>query len=440
MEKMVNSDKKHVVILGGGIAGLATSYFLKNAGIDSTIYEAMDGLGGLCRSFSIDDFVFDYGGHCSFTRNDEARRIIEKQCEIQKCVSGVLNYSKGTWIKNPVQNNLCVLSTSEKIAIIKDMIEKEDSGEYRNYREWLFGKYGKSFAENYPCKYTRKYWTTDAENLEVDWIGPRMYVPTIEEALYGAFETDTKPVHYSGEIRYPKEGGFERFTSNLYGYANAVECNQRVTEINCSEKSITLNGKRKVYYDYLVSTLPLNKMKDVFWKAPIEVIHACEQLKNTTLVLVSMGIQGELNLPEGFYVYDEDMITVRGYSTSKFGCGSAPEGFYTLQLETYYSDYKPLEQPLDIIKEKMIDECVQMGIFKRENIVVSKVDYIEYANVIYAHGIAQYRKQIHDFMKKNDVYYTGRFADWEYIWVDQTIMSAKNMTEALIERIYNNAG
>ena len=439
MEKMVDDKEKRVVILGGGMAGLAVSYFLKQAGIKSSIYEEQNRVGGLCRSFDIDGFIFDYAGHCSFTKNEEIRKIIEKEIKIQKCVSSAVNYDRGIWIKNPAQINLCVLPTDEKISIIRDMIDKQDKGEYANYKEWLDAKYGNCFSEKYPCKYTRKYWTTDAENLEIEWIGPRMYVPTIEEVLYGAFEKDTKSVHYSGEIRYPADGGFERFTRNLCGFADITECGKKVTEINYSEKSITLNNHKKVNYDYLVSTLPLDSMKDVLWNVPNDIYYACEQLKHTSLLLVSLGLRGSLKVPEGFYIYDEELTTVRGYSTSMFGKGSAPEGYCTLQLETYFSEYKPIEQPIENIKEKMINECINMGIFKREDIIVSKVDYLEYANVIFSKGVYRHRKRIHDFMRKNNIYYAGRFADWEYMWVDQTIMSAKKMAEELIERIHQDA-
>lgn len=434
MEKMVGQRKEKVVILGGGIAGIAASYYLKEQGIKSVILERSNCDGGLCGSFEIDGFWFDYGGHASFTKDEEVRHILEKDVNIQKGISSAINYDKGRWIKHPVQNNLAALPTSEKIRIISDMVNRNDNGVYRNYKEWLVSKYGRYFAENFPCKYTRKYWTTDAENLETKWIGPRMYTPTLEEVLYGAFETDTTPVHYSGELRYPIKGGFKRFLDK-FSSDYKMEFNQEITQINAGEKYVETNGIEKIYYDYLISTLPLDKTGQLFIGAPNKVIEACENLKHTSLVLVSLGIKGEIEIPDAFYVYDEDIIVSRGYSTSKFGRENAPEGNSTLQLEVYFSPFKPLTESIEEIKRKVIEQCMEMEVIKKEDILVSDVRLIEYANVIFTQGIYDNREVVHAYLNNNNVYYAGRFADWDYLWVDQTILSAKKMVNNLVARI-----
>lgn len=434
MEEMVDLRKEKVIILGGGIAGLCASFFLYEADIESVVFECSDTPGGLCKSFNIDGFWFDYGPHASFTKNKEIQNIFEEGVEIQTNVSSAVNYYKGIWIKNPVQNNLSVLPTSEKIKIILDMVRRNDSGQYNNYMEWLTSKYGEYFAENFPGRYTKKYWTIDAENLGTNWIGPRMYIPTLEEVLYGAFETSTKSVHYSGEIRYPINGGFGKFVERFIRSSN-IECNQTITKIDVENKYIEVNKKDKIYYDYLISTLPLDKTGELYKPITNEVIEACRRLNHTSLVLVSLGLKGKIEVPETFYVYDEEMIMARGFSTCKYSKGSAPDDASTLQLEIYFSPFRPLTQDLNEIKEKTIEQCIEMKIMKRENIVVSDVRLVEYANVIFTKDINDNREIVHSYLNSNDVYYAGRFADWDYMWVDQTILSAKNMVNKLVERI-----
>ena len=437
MEKMVDRNREKVVILGGGIAGLATAYFLGAAGIESTIFEGQDRPGGLSKSFDIDGFWFDYGAHASFTKDEEVKQLLENGVDIQKNVSSAINYSKGIWIKNPVQMNLFPLPTSEKIQIIIDMMNRSDGGNYCNYKEWLVAKYGRYFAEEFPCRYTRKYWTTDAENLETSWIGPRMYVPTLEEVLYGAFETATKSVHYSGEIRYPLEGGFGRFVDKFVNSSN-IKCNYIVTKVNVSEKYVEFNTGEKLHYDYLVSTLPLDQTGEIFTPSSKEVVDACKKLSHTSMVLVSLGIKGKLDVPETFYVYDEDIMITRGFSTSKYGMKSAPKGHNTLQLEIYYSEFHPLTMSLEEIKQRVIDECAAMEIIKKDDIMVSDVRKVEYANVIFKPDIYDNKKILHNYLMDNVIYFAGRFADWDYMWVDQTIISVQKMTTKLIERIKRN--
>jgi hypothetical protein len=55
-----------------------------------------------------------------------------------------------------------------------------------DYEGWLRRAYGDTFAETFPMQYGLKYHTTPMANLTTDWLGPRMYRPSLEEALRGA--------------------------------------------------------------------------------------------------------------------------------------------------------------------------------------------------------------------------------------------------------------
>ena len=50
-----------VVIIGGGISGLATAYFLYQFGIRSTIIEKSDRLGGLIQTDTVEGCVLEAG-------------------------------------------------------------------------------------------------------------------------------------------------------------------------------------------------------------------------------------------------------------------------------------------------------------------------------------------------------------------------------------------
>lgn len=45
----------------------------------------------------------------------------------------------------------------------------------------------------------------------------------------------------------------------------------------------------------------------------------------------------------------------------------------------------------------------------------------------YTQNRKQNIKIIHNFLKKNDIYPAGRFEAWEYLWMDQAILSGKNV-------------
>ena len=62
-----------VIVVGGGLAGLATAHFLGD--IPHLVLESEDAPGGLCRSRSIDGFVFDYTGHLLHMRDPRALAV-----------------------------------------------------------------------------------------------------------------------------------------------------------------------------------------------------------------------------------------------------------------------------------------------------------------------------------------------------------------------------
>ncbi|HEV7500039.1 MAG TPA: FAD-dependent oxidoreductase, partial [Vicinamibacteria bacterium] len=52
-----------VVVLGGGVAGLAAGYYLTRAGFPVTVIERGPVVGGLCGSFQSHGFTLDHGPH-----------------------------------------------------------------------------------------------------------------------------------------------------------------------------------------------------------------------------------------------------------------------------------------------------------------------------------------------------------------------------------------
>ena len=64
---MLNTRHKEVtLIVGAGITGLTAAYFLSKGGERCLLLEKEEDIGGLCRSYKLDDIIFDLGPHLFF--------------------------------------------------------------------------------------------------------------------------------------------------------------------------------------------------------------------------------------------------------------------------------------------------------------------------------------------------------------------------------------
>lgn len=69
-----NSDAE-VVIVGAGLAGLATARHLAAAGVSAKVYEASDDVGGRVRTDLVDGYVLDRGFAVFIEGYPEQRRM-----------------------------------------------------------------------------------------------------------------------------------------------------------------------------------------------------------------------------------------------------------------------------------------------------------------------------------------------------------------------------
>ena len=224
-----------VIVIGAGIAGLSAAYKLKKQGIDCTILEERATYGGLLDALNYNGFHFDRAVHVSFADQKEVRAVFDKTPYLTH-TSTPKNWDRQYWLTHPVQNNLFPLPEVEKKELIKSFSERPDH-EIENYGQWLDYQYGQLIAERYPKKYTRKYWTVEADALGTDWIGRRMSRPTLEQILKGAESQDTEHVYYLKELRYPQKGGYKAFLDPVIAEANVLY-EQKVVNIDLEKNRL----------------------------------------------------------------------------------------------------------------------------------------------------------------------------------------------------------
>src|SRR5215470_1612961 len=249
---------RNVVVLGSGMAGFGAAYRLHAEGITPVLYDKNDYYGGHTASFrNAAGFLFDVGPHISFTKDPRIQELFADSVDqkYETLPISLNNYWNGYWPKHPVQLNLHGLPEETVVKVISDFVEERQKPEpvVDNYGDWLLSSFGRAFAENFPMKYTRKYHTTPAENMSIDWLGPRIYRPNLEEVLRGALSPSAPQVHYITHFRYPSAGGFVNYLNKFVPLGN-LKLNHKLVSVNPRSRELRFGNGHVTRYDSLVSS------------------------------------------------------------------------------------------------------------------------------------------------------------------------------------------
>jgi protoporphyrinogen oxidase len=436
-----------IVVLGSGMAGFGAAHRLHAEGITPTMYDKNSYHGGHTASFRFESgFLFDLGPHISFSKDPRIQQLFAESVnqEFETIQISLNNYWRGYWPKHPVQLHLHGLPEDTIVKVINDFVESRNAPDQpiHNYADWLYASFGKTFAEQFPMQYTRKYHLTPAENMSTDWLGPRIYRPSLEEVLRGAISPTAPDVHYITHFRYPKEGGFINYLKKFVPMGN-LNLDHEVVAIDPKGKTVTFANGHVAKYDGLVSSVPLPEMIRMIKDAPQDVVAASQLLACSTCVLVNIGVnRADLSNAHMTYFYDEDICFTRLGFPHMLTPRNAPEGTGNIQAEVYFSSkYKPLTASPDTLIEPVIRDLRKCGLLRENDQVMFKnAMLLKYANIIFDLDRAAALKTVHAYLDDLGIAYCGRYGDWGYMWTDESFISGEKAADRLLSALLSKAG
>lgn len=430
----------NIVVLGTGMAGFGAAYRLHAENIAPVMYDKNDYYGGHTTSFRYESgFLFDVGPHISFTKDPRIQDLFADSVDqrYETIQINLNNYWRGYWPLHPVQLHLYGLPEDLIVKVIGDFVEEHYAPErpVNNYADWLYASFGRTFAENFPMQYTRKYHLTTAENMSTDWLGPRIYRPSLEEVLRGALSASAPQVHYITHFRYPSDGGFMRYLKKFVPLGN-LKLNHEVVSIDPRRRELKFSNGSVTSYDALVTSVPLPDMIRMIDGAPSDVVDASRRLACSTCVLVNIGVNREdLSQAHMTYFYDEDICFTRLGFPHMLSALNAPPGTGSIQAEVYFSDkYKPLTGSAEDWIEPVIKDLHRCGILRENDKILSrKAMLLPYANVIFDLDRADAVKTVHAYLDDLRIAYCGRYGDWGYMWTDESFKSGEVAAERALQ-------
>jgi len=429
-----------VTVLGGGISGLAVSYYLGPG--RSIVYEADAHYGGHVYSEEQDGFVWDDGPHVSYTKNEYIQQLFAELVggQFEEVQAEVVNYYHGHWIDHPAQSNLHQIPEPLRTQCLNSFLESRvqnpaEQAPPANYEEWIRRAFGRVFADSFPAVYTRKYWTREPADLGIDWIGKRVYYPKVEDVTAGAKGPLGRSTYWVNLWRYPSTGGFYTYTHKLAEGAR-IEYGKKLVSINFGKRQLVFQDGTRATYEKLVSTLPLPTLIGCAEDAPSDVRDAASLLMATRLFLVRVAANHPSVRKEPWlYVYDADKISTRVSIQENFSPHNAPKGKTALSVEVCGSSARPLPTDQKAMAEQVQDELIEMGLLEGRAAVHSvTIRYCPWGQVVYDHNRRPALDRINKFLESFGVIRAGRYAQWGYMMTHDCVLRGKKIAEHLADR------
>lgn len=423
-----------IVILGAGLAGLSAAYHLKE---DYEIFEKEDKVGGLCRSIQTDGYIFDYGPHILFPKDEYVARLIQrlldKNLHIQSREAWIYHKFCDVYTRFPFQFHLYGLP----VPVVKDCIlgffntlKKKDK-KPKHYEEWIIWNFGEGIARHLMIPYAKKIWTISPRSMNFEWVWNRVPRLSMDDLLEGALHDNPRLFGFNTEFWYPIHGGIEGLPVSFLTRVKNIQLKREARKVYLRKKCIEFSNGTRVYYEKLISTLPLPQIIKLIDEAPPEVTRASQELMHNSVYCVNLGVLREkISRYHYIYFYEPDFVFHRISFPMNLSTHTTPEGHSSVTTEISYSEHKRIRK--ENIVERVIEDLIKAKIlFPDDRVVVADVADIKCAYVIYDLHHRKNVKAVHDFLRRHHIFPCGRFGEWEYFNMDHSIASGMRTAEEI---------
>lgn len=425
-----------IVILGGGLAGLATAYFLGDR--PHVVLEADAVPGGLCRSRSVDGFVFDYTGHLLHVRDPRALNLLD---ELWPGVFDVIERraairTKGVTLPFPFQANLhglppeivadCILGAAEALAA------PVPDDPAISFRDWSLAVLGRGISDAFMFPYNTKLFRRDPAEMTADWVSWAVPRPNLAEIVRGALGGGNERMGYNATFRYPKTGGIEVVPEAFAKRLSTVRTGARVAAVDLDRRTVTLGGGEVVGYTRLVSTIPLPTFLAISRGGGIDGAAAAARLDWSVVGCLNLGLDrpGVGGGAHWIYFPDDDVPFYRAGFPHAMSGGVCPPGTSSLYLE--FGLGKDDAADPGRLEREAIAALVREGILDGgERILARDWIRIDPGYVIFDRARQEVMASVVPRLRQLGVLPIGRYGAWTYSYMERAMLDGLEAAEQL---------
>jgi protoporphyrinogen oxidase len=429
-----------VLVIGGGLAGLSAAWHL---GKDAVLLEGTAEVGGLCRSYERDGYVFDMSGHLLHFRRPVISRFVRSlvpRLLVRHCRRAYVHF-RGRLIDYPFQAHLFQLPEKVRQECLEGFLQAQDRREWSDeivpadFAGWIRHSFGPGIARHFMEPYNRKLWQVPLTQLTAEWASWAVPVPTADEIRAAAEDPGEQSFGYNPVFFYPRKGGIGSLARAMADGVVRLHLEEKAVEIDLARRRVTTAQGRKFPFEHLVSTVPLPLLLRMIKGISPSVAEAGEKLRCVPVCIFNVGLSrpGPAE-PHWIYFPGKSFPFYRVGFTHNFAPSSAPEGCQSLYVEV--SRRPDAKEGCRSLWPSVQEGLVRAGIMKKgEKPSVLDVIHVPYAYVLYDRHRATVIRAIRGILRQSGVYPIGRYGAWEYSAMEDAIFQGRESARRLRRRL-----
>ncbi len=443
---MSASSSNTVAVLGGGISGLSTAWYLKKKGFEVTLFEAQEDTGGVIRSVSNQYSVFDFGPNTIRDKTGSISEMIE-DLGIEDEAFSMSEGSKTRFIvrngelkkikQNPISFLFSgVLSWKGKKELFSEPIRKSlksDSDE--SIGSFLERRIGKEAVEYLADPFFSGIYAGDLYSLSKKKLIGKL---ADFEQEYGSISRGFLKSRKEKRSFKPKvisfKKGIQQLTDKLTECLQDSILHEEIKSLQILESNLKVRTTGKDYtFDKVVSCLPAYVLKEVLKTNDQKLENSLSEISYSPMLSTQLLFKKEdLNLPEngfGFLVPRKEKIRLLGaiWKSNIFPDQTEDEYVHVNLMTGGSHDIKVTEQDIREIEKEVIEEFSSiMNADGKAEMVSSKL--WEKAIPQFHVGFGSVEESLDKFQQVNTGFYIGGNYRWG-VSVSDCVDGAKNLSE-----------
>jgi protoporphyrinogen oxidase len=436
-----------VVIIGAGPAGLTAAYELSKNGVQSTLLEADQIVGGLSRTAEYKGYLFDIGGHRFFTKVSLVDQMWHEVLGADFLQRPRLSriYYNSIFFKYPLEplNALKGLGILEAVRCglsylwAKLFPQKPET----SFEAWVSNRFGKRLYSMFFKSYTEKVWGIPCREISADWAAQRIKGLSVTSLVLNMLRPQKKNADKQKliktlihEFNYPRRGPgmmWTKTTDIVKARGCNVEMGRPVEKIYWEPGRVrAIQAGGKLYRgEHFISSMPIRELIECMEPRPPEhVVKAGDAFSYRDFLTVCLICNGTELFPDNWiYIHDPNVMVGRIQNFGNWSPEMVPEpGKSCLGLEYFCFEGDGLwTMGDDELLELARKEVSLLKLVRADQVVDGTVVRMKKAYPIYDGIYQQSLVTIRDFLRQvPNLQLVGRNGMHRYNNQDHSMLTA----------------